>query len=269
MAHQSWRACQVLVSHWLPHSVSWTTAVSMASPPRLWDPTTSHRQSTFATSSPFLWNRPTPSRLDSRFGAMGASRGAADVAGNAMIPSLQQRPPEAPTVSCDSASLPESGSLVSMQASRRSVGYPMILQPQHLSRDYSIPHERSSHGSSRSLCFAQAFVSSNLIGALPLKLSQSTDMVILSKFQVFLRLHIEAFAATDEDVSSRIRGRNKQIHLHQVGVRCRHCAHIPANQRLPGAVYFPSSTSKTCARHICNADSAPKCPNRPRTCLRN
>jgi hypothetical protein len=60
--------------------------------------------------------------------------------------------------------------------------------------------------------------------------------------QVFLRLNIEAFAATDVDAVVRIKGRNKQVYLHQVGIRCRHCAHVPAMQRTKGAVYFPSST---------------------------
>jgi hypothetical protein len=39
---------------------------------------------------------------------------------------------------------------------------------------------------------------------LPMLLSTSTDQAVLTKFQVFLRMHIEAFAATDKDVTSRI-----------------------------------------------------------------
>jgi hypothetical protein len=77
---------------------------------------------------------------------------------------------------------------------------------------------------------------------LPMVLSCSTDELLLTKFQVFLRMHIEVFAATHQEMSSRIRGRHKQLQLNQVGIRCRHCAHIPPNQRLKGAVYFPSST---------------------------
>jgi hypothetical protein len=77
---------------------------------------------------------------------------------------------------------------------------------------------------------------------LPAVLSRSTDGVVLTKFQIFLRLHMEAFAANNKDVSSRVRGRHKQVTLHQVGIRCRHCAHISASQRTKGAVYFPKST---------------------------
>jgi hypothetical protein len=93
------------------------------------------------------------------------------------------------------------------------------------------------------LSVSQDLVSSHVTCAqLPAVLSCSMDEVLLTKFQVFLRLHIEAFAATPHDVSSRIRGRHKQVRLHQVGIQCRHCAHIPASQRGKGAVYFPSST---------------------------
>jgi hypothetical protein len=77
---------------------------------------------------------------------------------------------------------------------------------------------------------------------LPMVLSCCTDELLLTKFQVFLRMHIEVFAATHQEISSRIRGRHKQLQLNQVGVRCRHCAHIPTSQRLKGAVYFPLST---------------------------
>jgi hypothetical protein len=83
---------------------------------------------------------------------------------------------------------------------------------------------------------------SNATGVLPAVLSRSADEVILSKFQAFLRQHIESFAATNEDVYSPIRGRNKPVLLHQVGIRCRHCAHISANRRAKGSVYFPSTT---------------------------
>jgi hypothetical protein len=77
---------------------------------------------------------------------------------------------------------------------------------------------------------------------LPAVLSCSMDEVLLTKFQVFLRMHIEAFAATPLDVLARVRGRHKQVRLHQVGIQCRYCAHIPASQRSKGAVFFPSST---------------------------
>jgi hypothetical protein len=96
---------------------------------------------------------------------------------------------------------------------------------------------------SPSLSISQELVLPAVTVTLPSVLSRSMDGTFLTKFQVFLRLHIEVFAATPEDVVTRIRGRHKQIRLHQVGIRCRHCAHIPGNLRLKGAVYFPSSTT--------------------------
>jgi hypothetical protein len=72
-----------------------------------------------------------------------------------------------------------------------------------------------------------------------------SDTYQLTKFQVFLRLHIEAFAASPLDV-----------HLNQVGIRCRHCAHVPINERVRGAVYFPSTTSMILpsdAKHVFDA----------------
>jgi hypothetical protein len=115
-----------------------------------------------------------------------------------------------------------------------------LHQQQTLSREYVCRHQESNHR--RALELEAAAPSNGTRSSLPLVLSCSTDEIVLSKFQVFLRRHMEAFAATSEDVISRIRGRHKQVLLHQVGIRCRHCAHIAAHQRTKGAVYFPSST---------------------------
>jgi hypothetical protein len=68
------------------------------------------------------------------------------------------------------------------------------------------------------------------------------DSQHLSQFQVFLRMHIEAFGATVDDTTSHTRGRNKSIVINQVGIRCRHCAHIPPGRRAKGSTYFPAST---------------------------
>lgn len=70
----------------------------------------------------------------------------------------------------------------------------------------------------------------------------SADSAHLTEFQAFLRCHIEAFAASDNDVLSRCRGRAKSIRLYQVGIRCRHCTHIPLTYRAGGSTFFPSST---------------------------
>jgi hypothetical protein len=72
--------------------------------------------------------------------------------------------------------------------------------------------------------------------------SPQSDALVLSPFQIFLRRHIEVFAADRHDVYSPVRGRTKAVHLYQVGIRCRHCAHVAPSQRAKGAAYFPQST---------------------------
>lgn len=70
-------------------------------------------------------------------------------------------------------------------------------------------------------------------------LRSRSDDLALSQFQVYLRRHIQVFAATAEDVGSSVRGRTRKIRLHQIGLRCRHCAHIPPPARAQGSTYFP------------------------------
>ena len=83
---------------------------------------------------------------------------------------------------------------------------------------------------------------STMPSTLPFCLAHPVDQFKLTEHQFFLRFQIEAFAATEDDVNTHIRGRNKRIALGQVGIRCRHCAHIPASRRQKGAAYFPANT---------------------------
>lgn len=76
---------------------------------------------------------------------------------------------------------------------------------------------------------------------LPVMLALPDDRLKLSAHQVFLRYQIEAFKANEEDVTTHTRGRNKRIQLGQVGIRCRHCAHVPVAMRQKGSVYYPST----------------------------
>jgi hypothetical protein len=78
--------------------------------------------------------------------------------------------------------------------------------------------------------------------SLPICLARSAvDEYKLSEHQIFLRQQIEAFQATEDDVMTHTRGRNKPILLGQVGIRCRHCAHLPVSRRQKGSTYFPSN----------------------------
>eukprot|EP00934_Nitzschia_sp_Nitz4_P000764 Nitzschia sp. Nitz4//scaffold118_size93875//8505//10234//NITZ4_004776-RA/size93875-augustus-gene-0.92-mRNA-1//-1//CDS//3329533688//764//frame0 len=76
---------------------------------------------------------------------------------------------------------------------------------------------------------------------LPTPLALPEDNHRLSAHQVFLRQQIEAFRASPRDVSTHKRGRNKPILVGQVGIRCRHCAHIPVGNRQKGSTYFPAA----------------------------
>lgn len=74
---------------------------------------------------------------------------------------------------------------------------------------------------------------------LPVVLSLPEDETKLSAYQILLRGQIEAFTAGPEDVTTHARGRNRPITLRQVGIRCRHCKHLPQAERKKGSVYFP------------------------------
>ena len=69
------------------------------------------------------------------------------------------------------------------------------------------------------------------------------DEATLSAYQCLVRQQIEFFAASPLDVEQTIQGRNKKIEPGQVGIRCRHCKHIPTKRRARGAVYYPSKLS--------------------------
>lgn len=70
------------------------------------------------------------------------------------------------------------------------------------------------------------------------------DKENLSSYQCFLRQQIELFEAGSEDVSSTMPGRNKAIVLGQVGIRCLHCAMLPARHRGTGATYYPAKLDR-------------------------
>mmetsp|Transcript_3768 Transcript_3768/g.9876 ORF Transcript_3768/g.9876 Transcript_3768/m.9876 type:complete len:574 (-) Transcript_3768:63-1784(-) len=67
------------------------------------------------------------------------------------------------------------------------------------------------------------------------------DSYTLSEYQCLLRKQIELFEATDDDIKSSTKGRNKPIFLGQVGVRCVHCRNIKPEFRARGATYYPAT----------------------------
>lgn len=78
---------------------------------------------------------------------------------------------------------------------------------------------------------------------LPCIMSSPMDCRLISSYQVWLRQQIQVFSATHDDVSTHTRCRNKPVVLSQVGIRCRHCAHLPIIHRQKGSTYFPSTTT--------------------------
>jgi hypothetical protein len=77
--------------------------------------------------------------------------------------------------------------------------------------------------------------------SLPVTIARPSDAHKLTEYQCLLRQQMEVFEAEIKDVETHMRGRNKPITVGQVGIRCRHCAHLPVRRRQKGAVYFPST----------------------------
>jgi hypothetical protein len=69
------------------------------------------------------------------------------------------------------------------------------------------------------------------------------DVEHLSKYQVLIRCQLEFFVSQEDDVTYSVQGRKKQIHIGEVGIRCRHCSHLPHRLRGRGAGYYPAKLS--------------------------
>ena len=85
---------------------------------------------------------------------------------------------------------------------------------------------------------------SNCSSRKTIPMSDEHDAKCLSDSLAFFRRQLEYFQATAEDVEIRKKkgGRHGTVHVGQVGIRCIHCAHRPAEKRSTGAVAFPTST---------------------------
>jgi hypothetical protein len=71
-------------------------------------------------------------------------------------------------------------------------------------------------------------------------ISISSDRLTLSECQSLIREQILLFEVKQNDIDANAQGRNKPLHLGQVGIICRHCAHLPAALRSRGSVYYPA-----------------------------
>lgn len=75
-------------------------------------------------------------------------------------------------------------------------------------------------------------------------LSRPSDSDILNPIHCFVRNQIEVFTVTATEISAKTPGRRRPIKLHQVGLRCIHCWHLPLKNRARRAVSYPSSISR-------------------------
>lgn len=95
-----------------------------------------------------------------------------------------------------------------------------------------------------------------------------TDNAAMSQYQALVRLNLEYFVSTDAEIQYGVQGRKIKVKDGQVGVRCRHCCHIPIiKNRGRGAFYYPSTFKAvyTTAQNISVNHLLGSCPCIPRT----
>jgi hypothetical protein len=119
------------------------------------------------------------------------------------------------------------------------LGLGKYLQSLLLKRNSDPPTPRLEH-----ITEQPNHVPSIAVGNMAVPLALSSDEDFVSEYQCALRQHIEFFQATKDDTTSSARGRNKPIALGQVGIRCRHCAHLPRQQRCKAATYYPTKLDR-------------------------
>jgi hypothetical protein len=72
------------------------------------------------------------------------------------------------------------------------------------------------------------------------------DENCLTAYQCFLRKQIELFEAGNDELQGTAQGRNTPLHRGQIGIRCRHCAHLPKAARARGGVYYSRTIDGVC-----------------------
>lgn len=82
----------------------------------------------------------------------------------------------------------------------------------------------------------------------------------LTAYQCFLRKQIELFEVGNDEMNGTAQGRNTPLHYGQVGIRCRHCAHLPKAARARGGVYYSRTIDGVCKSDH-NFQSTLLCPS--------
>ena len=72
-----------------------------------------------------------------------------------------------------------------------------------------------------------------------LELALPTDEKFLSPYQLLLRQQLELFSSDLRDCLTSQQGRRRRVQVHQVGLRCRHCAHLTLHDRGRASCYYP------------------------------
>jgi hypothetical protein len=96
-------------------------------------------------------------------------------------------------------------------------------------------------------------------------LAMRCDQDNLTPYQCLAREQIELFEAEQKDVDAGTKGRNRYVTLGQVGIRCRHCAHLPHRARAKGSVIYPSKLTGIyqAAQNMTNSHVAQHCQHVP------
>ena len=78
-------------------------------------------------------------------------------------------------------------------------------------------------------------------------LASPSDAQYLNPLHCFVRRHVAFFVANKDDIAAPSPGRKNRVHIGQVGIRCRRCAHLPLKNRVKRAICYPPSLS--CVYH--------------------
>mmetsp|Transcript_109973 Transcript_109973/g.164500 ORF Transcript_109973/g.164500 Transcript_109973/m.164500 type:complete len:568 (-) Transcript_109973:83-1786(-) len=74
-----------------------------------------------------------------------------------------------------------------------------------------------------------------------IRLQDDDDTKHLNPLHCFVRRHVEFFTADKADIAAPAPGRKARVVLGQVGIRCVHCAKLPAKERVKRSICYPPS----------------------------
>jgi len=97
-----------------------------------------------------------------------------------------------------------------------------------------------------------------------MSLSVDEDGNWLSEFQTFVRKEfMEIFRASPEEVKNR--NKSRSVSLHQLGIRCKFCAHVHPSKKVRRAAAYPSATVQIYQSFsMMIRDHFPKCEEVPK-----